>query len=129
MPAASWSPDRRSRGPDAAKSGLAAVTRRPTLLVVDDTPQNVKVLEAVLAPRGYTLVAARSGPEALQKVAADPPDLVLLDVVMPGMSGYEVCRRLRADPANILNKLSMRSRAQVAVWAVEQGLSPTGPRA
>jgi len=75
------------------------MARRPTLLVVDDTPQNIRVLEAILAPRGYALLAATSGADALEKVAARRPDLILLDIVMPGMSGYEVCRRLRADPA------------------------------
>jgi adenylate cyclase len=62
------------------------------ILVVDDTPQNIKVLDAILSPRGYTVVAARSGAEALQKVRDAAPDLVLLDILMPGMSGYEVAQ-------------------------------------
>jgi adenylate cyclase len=69
------------------------------ILVVDDTPQNLKVMDAILAPRGYTVVSATSGAEALQTVQTDPPDLILLDILMPGMSGYEVAQRLRADPA------------------------------
>jgi len=69
------------------------------ILVVDDTPQNIKLLDAILSPRGYTVVTASSGAEALAKARAEVPDLVLLDIVMPGMSGYEVARRLRADPA------------------------------
>jgi adenylate cyclase len=69
------------------------------ILVVDDTPQNIKVLDAILAPRGYTVVSAISGAEALHKVQTDSPDLILLDILMPGMSGYEVAQRLRADPA------------------------------
>jgi len=69
------------------------------ILVVDDTPQNVKLLDAILSPRGYTVVTASSGAEALEKVRAEVPDLILLDIVMPGMSGYEVARHLRADPA------------------------------
>jgi DNA-binding NarL/FixJ family response regulator len=76
-----------------------SVNSRPRVLVVDDTPQNVRVLEAVLAPRGYEVLVASSGAEALDKVTAIGADLVLLDVVMPGMDGYEVCRRLRADAA------------------------------
>jgi adenylate cyclase len=68
------------------------------ILVVDDTPQNIKVLDAILSPRGYRVVTARSGAEALQKVGDEAPDLVLLDILMPGMSGYEVAQRLRADP-------------------------------
>jgi class 3 adenylate cyclase len=69
------------------------------VLVVDDTPQNVKLLADLLSVKGYAVVTAASGPEALDKVEAERPDLVLLDVMMPGMSGYEVCRRIRENPA------------------------------
>jgi adenylate cyclase len=69
-----------------------------TILVVDDTPQNIKVLDAILSPRGYRVVTAQSGAEALQKVHDEAPDLVLLDILMPGMSGYEVTQRLRDHP-------------------------------
>ncbi len=72
---------------------------RPKILVVDDLPQNVRLLEAVLASNGYAVTSASSGPEALEKLTADPPELVLLDIQMPGMNGYEVCRRIRSDPA------------------------------
>jgi DNA-binding NarL/FixJ family response regulator len=68
------------------------------ILVVDDTPANVRLLEAVLAPEGYDVRVAGSGAEALAVIAADPPDLVLLDVLMPEMGGHEVCARLRAAP-------------------------------
>ena len=70
------------------------------ILVVDDTPQNVKLLTDLLTVKGYAVVTAASGAEALARVEAERPDLVLLDVVMPGMSGYEVCQRIRADKAN-----------------------------
>src|SRR5437867_6055636 len=69
------------------------------ILVVDDTPQNVRLLEAVLTARGYAVVSAASGAEAIETIAKEAPDLVLLDVQMPGMNGYEVVKRLRADPA------------------------------
>jgi class 3 adenylate cyclase len=72
------------------------------ILVVDDTPHNVKLLADLLAARGYLVVTAASGAEALERLAAQPPDLVLLDVVMPGMSGYEVCRAIRAAEATRL---------------------------
>ena len=65
------------------------------ILVVDDTPQNVKLLADLLGVKGYAVTTAASGPEALAQVEAERPDLVLLDVVMPGMSGYEVCRKIR----------------------------------
>jgi CheY-like chemotaxis protein len=67
------------------------------ILVVDDVPGNVRLLEAVLAPRGYDVVAATNGAHALEVVASEKPDLILLDVVMPEMDGYAVCRRLRED--------------------------------
>jgi class 3 adenylate cyclase len=72
------------------------------ILVVDDTPANVKLLADILTARGYVALTAQSGEEGLAKVAAEAPDLVLLDVMMPGLSGYDVCRRLRADPATAL---------------------------
>lgn len=72
------------------------------ILVVDDTPANVKLLSDLLASRGYQVFTAVNGEEALVKVAAEKPDLVLLDVMMPGLSGYDVCRRIRADPATAL---------------------------
>jgi class 3 adenylate cyclase/CheY-like chemotaxis protein len=65
------------------------------ILVVDDIPENVRLLEAVLVPRGYTVVAATSGEQALELVERERPDLILLDVVMPGMDGYAVCQALR----------------------------------
>src|SRR5262245_45186571 len=72
---------------------------QPTILVVADTPAHTRLLTTVLARRGYRVAVAESGPEALRQVAARAPDLVLLDIVMPGMDGYEVCRRLRDSPA------------------------------
>jgi adenylate cyclase len=67
-----------------------------TILIVDDTPANIRLLEAILAPRGYRVVRATSGEEALSVVASEQPHLVLLDIQMPGKDGYEVCRELRA---------------------------------
>jgi adenylate cyclase len=72
------------------------------ILVVDDMPTNVRLLEAVLESAGHKVLAAGSGPEALDRVAADLPDLVLLDVQMAGMNGYEVCRRIREEEATAL---------------------------
>jgi class 3 adenylate cyclase/CheY-like chemotaxis protein len=70
-----------------------------TLLVVDDLPQNARLLDAVLAPRGYRVVTAESGEDALRLLNDERPDLVLLDIFMPGMDGYDVCRRIRQQPA------------------------------
>ncbi|WP_416311658.1 HD-GYP domain-containing protein [Pseudomonas sp. W03] len=72
---------------------------RPTILIVDDTPENLTLLTELLK-LPYRVKAARSGEKALQIASSDePPDLILLDVMMPGMSGFEVCRRLREQPA------------------------------
>ena len=67
------------------------------ILVVDDVPENVRLLEAVLVGHGYDVISATNGTDALERVASEKPDLVLLDVVMPELDGYAVCRRLRAD--------------------------------
>ncbi len=72
------------------------------ILVVDDTPANVKLLVDVLGAKGYMPSAAADGEEALALIDAQPPDLVLLDIMMPGLSGYDVCRRIRANPATAL---------------------------
>jgi len=70
---------------------------KPIILIVDDTEANREMLRELLDVQDYQLVEAADGPAALQLAAEIPPDLVLLDVMMPGMNGYEVCRRLRAD--------------------------------
>lgn len=67
------------------------------ILVVDDTPMNIDLMEGILTPVGYTVDSAKNGEEALGKVANDTPDLILLDVMMPEMNGYEVCRRIREN--------------------------------
>ena len=70
---------------------------KPRILCVDDEPLNLRLLEAVLLPRGYEVVPAGSGPEALAKIRSEPIDICLLDVMMPGMDGFEVCRQIKAD--------------------------------
>src|SRR5580765_2403248 len=68
------------------------------VLVVDDVDANVKLLEARLTAEYFAVRTARSGAEALQISARERADVVLLDVMMPGMDGFEVCRRLKAEP-------------------------------
>ena len=68
------------------------------ILAVDDTPPNLRLLEALLAKDGYEVVTASSGEEALRAIAEKPPDLVLMDILMPGMDGYELTRQIRANP-------------------------------
>jgi putative two-component system response regulator len=70
---------------------------KPVILVVDDQPQNIDLLDAYLVPQGYDVVKATSGEEALGKLSGNQIDLILLDVMMPGMDGFEATRRVRQD--------------------------------
>jgi two-component system, sensor histidine kinase and response regulator len=72
--------------------------REATLLIVDDKPQNLRLISDFLAEQGFELMLTRSGAQALEKIQREMPDLVLLDVTMPEMDGFEVCRRLKLDP-------------------------------
>jgi adenylate cyclase len=94
------------------------------VLVVDDTPVNLKLLADLLAAKGYTVATATSGAEALARIEAEPLDLVLLDVMMPGMSGYEVCRKIRDNPATATLPVVMVTAldpAQERVKGIEAG--------
>lgn len=71
--------------------------RPQRILVVDDHPDNVEIIDARLSSRGYLIESASNGQEALEKVYQDPPHLILLDVMMPLMDGFEVSRRIRGD--------------------------------
>ena len=73
--------------------------RRARVLIVDDERMNVQLLEVMLEPEGYQLVTAGSGEAALEAVAHHAPDLVVLDVMMPGMTGYQVATRIKENPA------------------------------
>lgn len=70
---------------------------KPKILCVDDEPKNLTLLEALLVPRGYEVILAENGEKALAQVETDPPDLILLDIIMPNMSGFEVLQKLRSD--------------------------------
>ena len=72
------------------------------ILVVDDIPRNIKLLADILSVQGYDVTTAASGLEALQQIEQSKPDPVLLDVMMPGMDGYEVCRQVRHNPATAI---------------------------
>jgi len=72
------------------------LSQLPTILAVDDTPSNLELLEGLLGP-DYELLVAINGQEALEIALAEQPDLVLMDVMMPEMDGFEACRRLKAD--------------------------------
>src|SRR5437660_8663013 len=79
-------------------SGLPASRRTQNILVVDDKIDTVLLLRELLTSRGYTVLSAGDADEALFLINSQRPDLILLDVIMPGKSGYELCRELKADP-------------------------------
>ena len=93
---------------------LPMVAPQAKILVVDDEEKNVKLLEALLLPRGYEVVKAFNGEEALLQVQQERPDLILLDIMMPVMDGFEVCKILKdnADtrliPVVIMTALAMK---------------------
>src|ERR1700677_4354889 len=69
------------------------------ILVVDDQPANVQIVGSVLGNLGHEIIPASDGATALKRLAVRLPDLILLDVLMPGMDGHEVCRQVKANPA------------------------------
>jgi PAS domain S-box-containing protein len=79
-------------------NGYADRTVRESILIVDDSPDNLRVLSEILKQEGYRVRPVSQGAMALESAQAAPPDLILLDVRMPEMDGYEVCRQLKADP-------------------------------
>jgi putative two-component system response regulator len=87
---------------DLAEVSSSAPRRLQTILVVDDKIDTVLLLRELLTSRGYAVVTAHDAEEALQMIKTEPPDLILLDVVMPGRSGYELCRELKGDPTTRL---------------------------
>ncbi|PSB22308.1 hybrid sensor histidine kinase/response regulator [filamentous cyanobacterium CCP1] len=76
----------------------AQMTRTSRVLAVDDTPDNLFLIEAILGDEGYEVNLSKDGTEALAEIKKSPPDLILLDIMMPGMDGYEVTRRIRQNP-------------------------------
>jgi putative two-component system response regulator len=143
LPPSDSSPGSRTPGVDAeAAERLHAVPPRPPdlgpvltegleaepapahVLVVDDSLLDRTRLQDQLEADGYRVTTAQDGEEALRKVQTDLPDLVLLDVIMPGLDGYEVCRRLKADPRTILVPVVMITSLQATqerITGIEAG--------
>ena len=100
------------------------MTQRPRVLIVDDEPNIVLSLQFLLSREGYEIDIARDGESALEIAARRPPDLVVLDLMLPGLDGYEVCRRLRASPATAGTKIvvvTARAREAERVRGLEEG--------
>jgi CheY-like chemotaxis protein len=107
------------------------------VLVVDDILPNVKLLEAKLSNEYYDVITATSGAEAIEKAEAQSPDIILLDVMMPGMDGFETCQRIKNNPATshipvvMVTALTdatdrvrgLESGAQGQAWSVDLGVS------
>jgi two-component system KDP operon response regulator KdpE len=91
------------------------------VLVIDDEPQIRRALRAGLERNGYTVSLAASGEEALDQAALQPPDLVILDLAMPGMDGFEVCRQLREWSKSPIIVLSVREGETDKIRALDQG--------
>ncbi len=77
----------------------------PKILIVEDEPNIIVPLRFTLEQTGYAVIAASSGEEAMEKIAALKPDLILLDIMLPGMDGYEVCQRIRQTPESQHTKI------------------------
>lgn len=91
------------------------------ILIVDDEPQIRRVLRTTLTSQGYTVVEARSGDEALEEIRHERPDLILLDVNMPGRSGFETCTEIRATSDVPIIMLTVRNTERDKVQALDAG--------
>lgn len=94
------------------------------ILLVDDSPTELKLMAAMLRDKGYRLLTAGDGEEALQKVSKHRPDVVLLDVILPKKNGFQVARQLRTTPATEgirIVMVSSRSQGPDRLWGLMQG--------
>src|SRR5271154_5391985 len=92
-----------------------------TILVVDDEPQIRRVMRATLTAEGYAIVEARDGQEALEKFRSERPDLIILDMNMPGLDGVEACREIRSSSNVPIIMLTVRSAEKDKVRALDAG--------
>jgi CheY-like chemotaxis protein len=93
----------------------------PRILVVDDEPDIVRVVVRILEARGHQLTCAHDGFEALEKIAEQKPDLIILDLQLPRMDGFETCRRIRSNEATRHIPIIMMTAAYVSVEDARQG--------
>lgn len=98
--------------------------RSKTILLVDDSPTEMKVMQSALQGKGFNLVTANDGEEALAKVIQQRPDMVLLDVVLPKKNGFQVCRQLKTAPETKNTKVILvtsKSQDSDRFWGLKQG--------
>jgi PAS domain S-box-containing protein len=86
------------KDPKNPRAFMSKTKKQPRILVVDDEATNLRLLQSILAREGYAVRAAPNGKSALQFIQLEPPDLILLDVLMPEMNGFEICQHLKSDP-------------------------------
>jgi len=91
------------------------------IMVVDDEPQIRRVLQATLSGNGYDVILAKDGQEAIEMVIRDHPDLILLDVNMPGMSGFEACSKIRLSFTGPIIMATVRNSEQDKILALDSG--------
>ncbi|MEE8168354.1 MAG: response regulator [Candidatus Hydrothermarchaeales archaeon] len=96
------------------------------VLVVDDEPDIVFLVSKILSAEGYEVVGASSGKEALEKVKKEKPDLIILDVMMPGLDGWETCRRIKSDPETkdtIVAMLTVKSQDEDKIQSFDYAIA------
>lgn len=95
-----------------------------TILLVDDSPTEMHIMQTALQGKGYNLVTAVDGEEALQKVLTQHPDLILLDIILPKKNGFQVCRQIKTAPETKDTKIVMvssKSQDTDRFWGLKQG--------
>ncbi len=97
------------------------------ILVVDDEPDIVRLVVTILEARGHVVTVGRDGEEALARVRADPPDVLVIDFNLPGLDGLEVCRRLKADPTTRAVPILMMCATYVSLTDAAHGAEHLGP--
>ncbi|BAZ17863.1 response regulator receiver, CheY [Calothrix sp. NIES-4071] len=100
------------------------LTMLSTILIVEDSPSELELMSHYLKESGYTVIQATGAKEALQKAAAQKPDIIVTDVVMPGMSGFELCRALKRNPNTEKVPIvvcSSKNQEIDRLWAMRQG--------
>src|SRR5262245_31784958 len=111
-------------GPPRGRVSVMSALAKPHVLIVDDSPTGRQAASTLLQKRGYAVVTAEDGEQALAKVAEAPPRVILLDIVLPKMNGYQVLRQLKAAPATTQIKVilvSSKSQESDRFWGMKQG--------